>query len=218
MGTEARHLFLHGFGSDARAPIGLALAGHLAARGVALDRLDLRVPSLEHLRVSEMLAVVREAIGGPGARAVLIGSSLGGLVAARVAERDPRVTRLILLAPAFRAMERWRVQIGEDAWEAWRQTGWLRIFDEAAGQRARIDHGFAEDLIAIDSAGAGWPEPPVPTLILHGQRDELIDIDRSRQFAALRSHVRLVELDDGHDMMASLPAIFAEVDAFLRPT
>jgi pimeloyl-ACP methyl ester carboxylesterase len=215
MGTEARHLFLHGFGSDASAPIGLALVDHLATRGVALECLDLRVPSLEHLRVSQMLAVVREAIGGPDARAALIGSSLGGLVAARVAERDQRVVRLVLLAPAFRAMERWRLQIGEDAWAAWRQTGWLRIFDEAAGQRARIDHGFAEDLIAIDSTGDGWPAPQVPTLILHGQRDELIDIERSRQFAASRPHVRLVELDDGHDMMASLVAIFAEVDDFL---
>jgi hypothetical protein len=66
-------------------------------------------------------------------------------------------------------MERWRQQIGEDAWQRWRETGWLRIFDEANGKRARIDHAFAEDLIAVDSVGDGWPDVRAPTLILHGQ-------------------------------------------------
>ena len=37
----------------------------------------------------------------------LIGSSLGGLTAARLAERDARVTKLVLLAPAFTPLAFW---------------------------------------------------------------------------------------------------------------
>src|SRR5687768_10332668 len=105
--TAPRILYLHGFASGPRSTKGVAFAEHLARRGVAVDRLDLRVPSLEHLRLSRMIDTVQAAIGSPRDRIVLVGSSLGGLTAARVAERDPRVSGLILLAPAFRMIERW---------------------------------------------------------------------------------------------------------------
>src|SRR3954467_12421699 len=105
---EPRFLYLHGFASGPHSAKAVAFGKHYGGRGVGIDRLDLRVPSFEHLRLSAMLAAIGRAIGGPADRAVIFGSSLGGLAAARVAERDPRVTALILLAPAFRLTERWR--------------------------------------------------------------------------------------------------------------
>lgn len=217
MSATARFLFLHGFASDVRAPIGVAISEHLARRGAAVDGVDLRVPSLEHMRVSAMLEATQRAIGSESDRAVLIGSSLGGLVAARLAERDARVSGLVLLAPAFRAMERWRRRIGEPAWDAWRERGWLRIHDESKDAPARIDFGFAEDLVVLDGAGDGWPDVRVPTLILHGRHDDLILIELSRQFSRGRPHVRLVELDDGHDMAVAMPTVLAEIEGFLAP-
>src|SRR4051794_39234161 len=117
----ARFLYLHGFASGPRSKKGMAFAEHYAQRGVELDRLDLRVPSLAHLRLSAMLDTVAAAIGGPEDRAIAIGSSLGGLTAARVAERDPRVEALVLLAPAFQLIARWRQLPGFDDWQ---RTGW----------------------------------------------------------------------------------------------
>jgi hypothetical protein len=55
----------------------------------------------------------------------------------------------------------------------------------------------------------------VPTLIVHGVRDETVSVDRSRAFARGKRHVRLVEVDDGHDLAASLGRIEAEADGFL---
>jgi pimeloyl-ACP methyl ester carboxylesterase len=217
MAATARFLFLHGFASDARSPMGVAIAEHLARLGTPVVGLDLRVPSLETMRLSAMLETTRRAIGGPTDRAVLIGSSLGGLAAARLAERDARVSGLVLLAPAFRAMERWRRRIGEPAWDAWRERGWLRIRDESTGAPARIDFGFAEDVLAIDGTDDGWPDVRVPTLILHGRRDDLILPELSRQFSRGRPHVRLVELDDGHDMVATRATVLAEIEGFLAP-
>src|SRR4051794_36524174 len=96
-----RFLYLHGFASGPHSTKGLAVAAHYQRRGLAVERLDLRVPSFEHLRLSAMIETVRGAIGGERERAVLFGSSLGGLTACRVAERDPRVCALVLMAPAF---------------------------------------------------------------------------------------------------------------------
>ena len=206
-----RFLYLHGFASGPNSAKGVAFAEHYGRRGIPLDRLDLRVPSLPHLRLSAMLATVQQAIGGASDRAVILGSSLGGLVAARVAERDPRVTALVLLAPAFQLIARWRALPG---WDDWRRTGWREIHDYTTHQPAQIDFGAAEDAMAID---VGYPDVRVPTLILHGVRDDAVPIETSRAFAQGKPHVQLVELDDGHDLIASLPRLLREADRFLAP-
>jgi uncharacterized protein len=216
-----RILYLHGFASGPRSTKGVAFEQHFAARGLTIERLDLRVPSFEHLRLSAMIQTVQAAIGaseaGPrsaptGARrVVLIGSSLGGLTAARVAERDPRVIATVLLAPAFQLVARWRQMLGIE-WDAWQRTGWREVTDYTTGKPAAIDFGFVEDVAAID---VGEPDVAVPTLILHGTRDDVVPIERSRAFASGRPHVRLVELDDGHELVTSLPTLLAETERFL---
>ncbi len=206
-----RYLYLHGFASGPNSKKGLAFAAHFAARGIAIERLDLRVPSFEHLRLSAMIEAARAAIGGPDPRAVVFGSSLGGLTAARLAEREPRVRALVLLAPAFQLARRWRESLGE-GFEAWRRTGWREVHDFTTGGTARVDFGFVEEAAALD---AGYPDVRVPTLILHGTADDVVPIERSREFAAARPHVRLVELPDGHELVASIPALLAESERFL---
>lgn len=211
--TAPRYLYLHGFASGPRSTKGMAFAQHYAARGIEVERLDLRVPSFEHLRLSAMIDTTRAALGGDRDRTVVFGSSLGGLTAARVAERDPRVTALVLLAPAFQLIERWRELLG-DGFAAWQRTGWREVLDYTTGQPARVDFGFAEDAARVD---VGYPDVRVPTLVLHGTRDEVVSIEHSRRFATGKRHVHLVELDDTHELVASLPALLAEADAFLRP-
>ena len=215
--TDPRWIYLHGFASGPASKKGVALAAHYARRGVELARLDLRLPSLERLRMGPMLAAVRAALGSERDRAVVFGSSLGGLVAARAAEEDPRVAALVLLAPAFRFAERWRLRLGEDAWRRWSETGWLDVEDHTTGAMARVDFGFLLDVAQIDGRSGGWPDVRVPTLIVHGRRDEVVDIALSRQWAEGRRQVRLVEVDDGHDLLTSIDRIAAEADAFLAP-
>ncbi|HEY0194553.1 MAG TPA: YqiA/YcfP family alpha/beta fold hydrolase [Kofleriaceae bacterium] len=208
---QPRFLYLHGFASGPHSAKAVAFAEHFAGRGIGLDRLDLQVPSLEHLRFSRMIAEVEAAIGAPRDRAVIIGSSLGGLTAARVAERDPRVSALVLLAPAFQLIARWRQLPG---WDDWRRRGWREIHDYKTNQPARIDFEFAQEAAALD---VGYPDVRVPTLILHGTRDDVVSIDHSRAFARDQPHIHLVELDDGHDLVASLPRMFDETSRFLAP-
>lgn len=209
--STPRFLYLHGFASSAGSKKGVAVAEHFAARGLAIERLDLRVPSFEHLRLSAMIDTTRTAIGGASDRAVLIGSSLGGLTAARVAERDPRVSALVLLAPAFQLAARWRNQLGP-AYADWQRTGWREVTDYATGQPARVDFGFLED---VDRVDVGHPDVRVPTLIIHGVHDDAVPVEHSRQFAAGKRHVRLLEVDDGHELTASLSRILAELEGFL---
>jgi pimeloyl-ACP methyl ester carboxylesterase len=211
-------LYLHGFASSAASTKARAFEAWGKSHDVAIDALDLRVPSFENLRFSAIKSQVRAAIDASAgeadvtrARAVLIGSSLGGLTACRVAEEDPRVCAVLAMAPAFRLAERWRSQMKPAAWEAWRRDGSLEVDDYATKKKARVDFGFVEELERID---VGFPDVRVPVLIVHGRRDEVVDIGRSRDFARGKRHVRLVEVDDGHELGASIPRILEEAERF----
>jgi pimeloyl-ACP methyl ester carboxylesterase len=210
-------LYLHGFASGPESAKGVALARHFAVLGVELQRLDLRRPSLEHLRLSAILEEVRRAIGGPEDRALVFGSSLGGLAAARLAEADARVCALVLLAPGFRIAERFRERLGEAAFSHWRESGWLETYDYATNQSVRVDFGFIEDAARIDDRNGGWPDVRVPTLVVHGVRDDTCDIGLSRAWAAEKRHVRLLEVNDGHELRESVPLIARESERFLAP-
>jgi alpha-beta hydrolase superfamily lysophospholipase len=214
MPPAPRFLYLHGFASGPDSSKGVALTQRFAAGGVTLERLNLRLPSLEHLRFSAMKAAVKAAIGGERERAVVFGSSLGGLTAARVAEEDARVCALVLLAPAFHLIERWRRRMGEDGWRDWQTRDRLDIDDYAEKRKTTLDFEFARELEALDR---GFPDVRVPTIIVHGRGDEAVPVEGSRAFARDRRHVRLVEVDDGHELVASLDRIEAEARAFLRP-
>lgn len=210
-----RWLYMHGFASGPGSRKAVALAEHFALRGVELVRLDGRVPSFEEWRLSAMIDVIREAIGDESARAVAFGSSLGGLAAARAAELDPRICALVLLAPAFRIAERWPARIGEQAFREWEETGWLEVHDHAEGRPSRMHFGFIRDVREVDARSDGWPDVRVPTLIVHGARDEVVDPALSAAWAAGKPHVRLIEVDDEHELGASIPFIIAEAERFL---
>jgi len=209
-------LYLHGFASGPLSTKARAFQAWGKTRDVPIEALDLRVPSFEHLRFSAIKARVREAIdaGGAGARAVLIGSSLGGLTACRVAEEDPRVCAVLAMAPAFRLAERWQARMPAAQWEAWQRDGSLEVDDYVTKAKGRVDFGFVEELLTID---VGFPDVRVPVLIVHGTADEVVDIDRSRDFAREKRHVRLVEVEDGHELGASIPHILTQADAFFAP-
>jgi pimeloyl-ACP methyl ester carboxylesterase len=202
-------LYLPGFASGPSSTKAVAYADHFAKRGITVDRLDLRKPSFEHLRMSAMVEHVRASLTGP---AVLIGSSLGGLTAARVAEADDRIAAVVLLAPAFRLVERWQQQLGPE-WDDWKRTGWREVYDYTTNASAKVDFGFITDVLA---SGSEVPKVTVPALVLHGTQDETVPIAYSRELAASDPRVELIELTDGHQLTASIPRLLAESDRFLE--
>jgi alpha-beta hydrolase superfamily lysophospholipase len=159
-----------------------------------------------------MIETVRAAIG-PDERALAIGSSLGGLVVARAAELDERIAAAVLLAPAVRLVERWRRRMGEVEWSVWQRDGAYPYDDHTAtGGVLRVDFGFIEDAARAD---VGWPDLRIPTAIVHGAKDDVVAPETSRAFAAGRPDVRLVEVDDDHQLLGSLDTIHAEIERML---
>lgn len=211
-GTTA-FAFLHGFASGALSTKGTFLRERLAARGVAMRTPDLNVPSFGAMTYSSMLAEIdRLDDAVRPARWNLVGSSMGGYLAARWAELRPdRVGRLVLLCPGFDLPSRWPSMVGERAFRAWKRRGWTSV-EDAVGTRHRLAWSFLEDA----RRHPAWPRAVRPTRILHGIRDDVVPIEGSRRWAEDQEGVDLVELDDDHRLMASLATILAHVEAWFE--
>ena len=214
-------LYAHGFASGPQSSKGKALHRHLAERGHTLELLDLRVPDPNHLRLSAMIDVVRGAIPGEET-AIAMGSSLGGLTVARAAERDPRIRGVLLIAPAFRLVPRWRQRMTEGEWSAWKATGEKKFPDYSYGSASEldVDFGFIDDATKIDGdagddADGAWPEVRVPTVVIQGSNDAVVDPALARTFARRSNLVELIEVADDHQMLASIEVIKAQADALI---
>jgi pimeloyl-ACP methyl ester carboxylesterase len=209
-----RFAYLHGFASGPWSAKGRLLVDAFAARGTRLHLPDLNLPSFASLSHDAMLAGVDEldASLGAGRRLAdgawgLIGSSMGGWLAARWAELHPeRVARLVLLAPGLDLPQRWREVISPAELAAWERRGWIEG-PRPGRESIRLHWGFMEEA----RRQPPLPEPRCPTLILHGSRDTVVPLAVSESFARSRPHVTLEALDDNHDLLVTFPRILARI-------
>ncbi len=207
-------LYMHGFASGPSSNKARALAQRFAAIGVRLAVPDLTPgeDGFERSTPTSMLAVAERLIGGSPPPHAVIGSSLGGYLGALAASRNPSIQRLVLLAPAFRLFERWSARLSPEELRTWKEHG-LETLHYASGRLRRISWSFFED-------AARWPACPpvrVPALCIAGRRDDIVPLEDVERFAAATPSARLLVLDDGHDLAASIERIFQEARAFLRP-
>src|SRR5580658_2151875 len=105
-----KFVYVHGFASSPQSRKAVQFRAALAARGVSVDIPAMDRGDFEHLTISGQLDVLEDAIHGEPV--CLIGSSMGGYLAALYAAAHPEVARLVLLAPAFGFAQRWDEKIG----------------------------------------------------------------------------------------------------------
>jgi len=204
-------VFLHGFGSNQSGEKAAALRGPLLERGVAYATYDSRgtgdrpedfldlTPT--HL-VEDCVAVVRALLPRFG-RAVLVGSSLGAFAAAWTAALHPRlVAGLVLVAPAFRFLDRHVTSLPRREVERWRRLGFREMKGPHFDARLSFDlyrdarNYRHSDLLARSTA---------PSLVLHGFRDDLVPISESLEFleGCRSSEVDLVVFKSGDHRLTS---------------
>jgi uncharacterized protein len=203
---------MHGFGSGPGSRKARHLAGRFAEAGLRLELLDLTPgeDGFERSSPSSMLAVAERALdGAPGPHAI-VGSSLGGYLAAVAASRSPAIARLVLLAPAFRLFERWDLRLSDAEREEWRLLG-REVHHFASGRKRRLGWQFHED-------ARGYPPFPVvkvPTLCIAARHDEAVPPEDVAAFVERTPTARLLEVDDEHELAGSLDRISWEALAFL---
>jgi pimeloyl-ACP methyl ester carboxylesterase len=215
----AHYLYLHGFASGPQSQKARALAARFQAQGLELEIPDLNQGDFSHLTLSRQVRQGVERVMAQAQPTVLIGSSLGGLTAAWVAQtlhrqqQRQKILQLVLLAPAFGFLDQWWPQLGPDQQDRWRRQGYLPIYHHTARQPLPLHYGFITDAQTYQDQDL---QAPVPTLILHGQQDQVINIGFSRAYAADRPWVTLVELDDDHSLLRVEASLWRHTWEFLR--
>ncbi len=211
-------VYLHGFASSPASSKAAFLGRRLAAHGVPFHCPDLNQPDFSTLTASRMIERAAGLIATlPAGPVVLFGSSLGAFVALQVAEQEAApatqpVTHLVLLAPALDFGRRPVGDLGEAGMVRWRETGWWEMTHYASGQPTRVHYELFRDAQRYDAFAA---RRPVPTLVLQGRRDDVVDPAMVSRYAAARPHVTLVMLDDDHQLGASFERVWSEAARFL---
>lgn len=228
-------VFLHGAGSNGsiwhrqirhfskrRSPLAFDFPGHGRSSGTE-GLSTIAAHSEVTLELLDRLSV---------RRAVLVGTSMGGLVAIDLALRDPeRVEALVLLSCAA------RVRIPPKLIETWRQVTAGRIsqpftpdgygdgvpieilregWEEQTRTDPRVRHS---DLLAVDGVDyrSRLVEIRMPALIVSGTKDPLVPPAVGAALAAGIPRARRVEIEGaGHFLYREAPdALHAAIDSFL---
>ena len=201
--TAPTWLFLHGFGSDRSGAKATAILEHAAHRGhgaVAIDQrfhgessgdpTAIRLTTMVEDAVFVLQAICNGLGGAPDGPTLVVGSSLGGLVASAAAARNPGlVSALTLIAPAFGWFKRMLDRPRDGEGRVVIQNEWIDL---------RVD----AELVAAEAAHLDEPSilaaltPPVS--IVHGSDDDTVPLDTSRRaVAAIPDPCDLVVVEGG---------------------
>ena len=198
-------LYLHGFASS---PAGrkIALLRRVLAPDFQVLAPDLNRPSFERL---DFDAMVREAVRAATAEApaVVVGSSLGALVALEAARRGIPAP-LVLIAPALGFGRRWTEKLapGDP----------VRFFHHGQERELAIHRRFFEEMTRVD---VDREPPPVRVAVVMGEKDESVPFEGVRNVwrrwedsGRLVEGSRFVAIRDGdHGLVAHVGIIAGEI-------
>ena len=204
-------LYLHGFASGPQSSKGLFFQQRFAVLGIPVDLPDLSGGDFERLTITGQLQVIEWHVQ-QHSPTVVIGSSLGGYLAALYAARHPGCFRaLVLLAPGFGFARRWPESLGEETIRLWRERGWLEMYHYGLKRPARLGYQLLEDGRLYED----YPDVKDPVLVIHGTRDETVDPRYSEEFARDRPNVTLHLLDSDHQLLDVLDTIWELIQKFI---
>jgi uncharacterized protein len=219
-------VYVHGFGSHRGGEKAAALAEESARRGWAYAAFDFRghgssVGLTRDLTASRLLAdlsAVQTFLAERGSpRIGLVGSSMGGFAAAWFAVGRPEtVAGCVLLAPAFRFLERRWEELTEPDRREWARTGVRRLRNEWVD--VEIGYPLVAERADFDPADLArrWQ---TPLLIYHGMADDTVPASDSVAFAEAAGYpdIELRLLKDGdHRLTAYKDEIAAAAGEFFE--
>jgi len=197
-GGASAAVLCHGFATGKDGRTYTRLEAVLNRWGIATLRFDFfghgeSEGELEDITISEALDDVEQALRCVREqgfdRVALVGSSFGGMAALLAAARDPDLICLALKSPVSDYLARLLAERDDQEMDEWRTRGFVTLTDEA-GSQLRLNYRFCVDAEKVRGYDAA-AHIRIPTLIVHGDKDETVPLAQSRRLAALLPRARL---------------------------
>ena len=201
-------IYLHGFASSPQSSKAQFFAERFRERGVECAVPQLDGGDFSHLTITGQLRVIEQEAQGQPVR--LIGSSLGGYLAALYASRRPETDRVVLLAPAFCFGTLYPRELGAEAMRDWQLTGKRQIFHYGFNEERTLGYELISD-------AADYPDYPLvqqPALVIHGRKDVVVPPSLSENFCAAHPNAKLMLLDSDHQLTDVTETLWSETAAF----
>lgn len=206
-------IYLHGFASSPQSAKAKDLSDRFATLNIPLVVPDLNQGDFTHLTLTRQLHQVEADFLTDDNPVTLIGSSFGGLTAAWLGQTHVQVERLVLLAPAFGFLSHWLPRLGYEQMQQWKNEGFLPVYHYGEEKMLPISYGFAEDAAQYRESEI---QRAIPTLILHGTKDEVIPFQASEEFASSRPWVTLMQLESDHALQDAADQIWSAIVEFCQ--
>jgi len=216
---EKLWIHLHGFATDVwGSKIEFARNYFKRTGAFSFFAMDMDYEKHTTTEVLEVLEALVLGFSRKFPRIILCGSSHGAYVAVNYVRfrKLGNVKDLLLLAPSFETLALIIREVGEKRAKGWvegRET--LRLEEE--GRQIEIREDFALDIIRngyeiIEGDRVNFPEtPPVNITVVHGKRDEIVPLERSRLFVSRVKVKEFLEVDDDHQLTESFGRILTRL-------
>ncbi|MEH2370841.1 YqiA/YcfP family alpha/beta fold hydrolase [Nostoc sp.] len=207
------YIYLHGFASSPKSAKAQDISDRFTQIHTKLKIPDLNAGDFSQLTIARQIAQVTAEFNNDSTPVTLIGSSLGGLTAAHLGQQNLQVQRLVLLAPAFGFLSHWLPKLGDEEVQRWQQEKYIMVYHYGEQRSLSLSYDFVTDAAQYQEK---LLQRPIPTLILHGKKDEVIPSKASQDFARSRPWVELVELDSDHALGNVMKEIWQAIRLFCQ--
>ena len=113
----------------------------------------------------------------------LFGSSFGGMVSIMAASRSKDLYLLVLKSPVSNFLERDLQVKTEKELKDWKSNGFT-YYVTGKSQKLRLNYTFFEDYNSNDGYKIA-SKIKIPTLIVHGDKDDIVPVEQSKKIAPL---------------------------------
>jgi len=202
-------IYLHGFASGPNSKKAQFFKKRLKIHGYDLHIPDLNVPSFTELSLTQMTQSVKNLIKKHQNNDwIILCSSLGAMVALRVAEYESRIKKIIMLAPAFGFCKRREALLGKKQLQKWETDGKISLFHHAYNKEVDISYSFMEEMEQTDEYTF---DREMPIKIFHGAFDEIIPFEYVEKFTKNHKYSEYHLLESDHSLFNKLDWVWRDL-------
>ncbi len=206
-------IYLHGFASSPGSHKATAFQKKFASLGIPLIIPDLEGGDFGNITLTKQINIVEMIMdASPEASFFLIGSSMGGYLAALLAQLRADVCGLYLMAPGFNFLKRWSDRLGYSAEEHERFKEHISVYHYRYNEEKKLNKEIFRDAVRWEKVGL---DRKLPCRIVHGIHDESIPVNQAREFVRQRPWCELIELDSDHGLTSRVEWIVADCVKFI---